>query len=115
VKGYFTYRGWASILELVTQPLTGENTMSSESTQPAVWARGLTRSFGKMMAVDHVDLNIMPGEFYGLLGQNGAGKTTTIRMIVGLLRPDSGETGIETFNTWESPTEVKARIGVLPE
>lgn len=87
-----------------------------ESTpKAAVWANGLTRSFGKHVAVDHVDLAIAPGEFYGLLGQNGAGKTTTIRMIVGLLRPDSGSAGIAEFDTWQSPTEVKARIGVLPE
>jgi ABC-2 type transport system ATP-binding protein len=68
-----------------------------------------------MTAVDQVDLAIQPGEFYGLLGQNGAGKTTTIRMIVGLLRPDAGRAGIGEFDTWKSPTEVKARIGVLPE
>jgi ABC-2 type transport system ATP-binding protein len=82
---------------------------------PAVWAKGLTRRFGKTTAVDDVDLAIQPGEFYGLLGQNGAGKTTTIRVIVGLLRPDSGRVGIGEFDTWKSPTEVKSRIGVLPE
>ena len=82
---------------------------------PAVWARGLVRRFGKTVAVDRVDLNIAPGEFYGLLGQNGAGKTTTIKTIVGLLRPDEGRVGIGEFDTWQHPTEVKARIGVLPE
>jgi ABC-2 type transport system ATP-binding protein len=80
-----------------------------------VWAKGLTRRFGKTVAVDEVDLAIKPGEFYGLLGQNGAGKTTTIRMIVGLLRPDAGSAGIGAHDTWQSPTEVKSRIGVLPE
>jgi ABC-2 type transport system ATP-binding protein len=80
-----------------------------------VWARGLVRKFGKTIAVDHVDLSIGVGEFYGLLGQNGAGKTTTIKSIVGLLRPNEGTVGIGEFNTWQSPTEVKARIGVLPE
>jgi ABC-2 type transport system ATP-binding protein len=99
----------------VTQPLSDEQLTISDTSGPAVWAKGLTRKFGKMTAVDSVDLAIMPGEFYGLLGQNGAGKTTTIRMIVGLLRPDSGEAGIGEFNTWTQPTEVKARIGVLPE
>jgi ABC-2 type transport system ATP-binding protein len=68
-----------------------------------------------MTAVDNVDLTILPGEFYGLLGQNGAGKTTTIKTIVGLLRPDAGTVGIGEFDTWKSPTEVKSRIGVLPE
>jgi ABC-2 type transport system ATP-binding protein len=83
--------------------------------EPAVWARGLVRKFGKKTAVDHVDLSIQPGEFYGLLGQNGAGKTTTIKSIVGLLRPTEGTVGIGEFDTWKSPTEVKSRIGVLPE
>ncbi|HEX6947726.1 MAG TPA: ABC transporter ATP-binding protein [Acidimicrobiia bacterium] len=86
-----------------------------EAPRPAVWAQGLTRRFGKHVAVDHVNLAIEAGEFYGLLGQNGAGKTTTIRMIVGLLRPDSGSSGIGEYDTWRDPKEVKARIGVLPE
>jgi ABC-2 type transport system ATP-binding protein len=99
----------------VTQRLTDEPVIGAAHSPPAVWARGLVRRFGKTVAVDHVDLSIGAGEFYGLLGQNGAGKTTTIKTIVGLLRPNEGRVGIGEFDTWESPTEVKARIGVLPE
>jgi ABC-2 type transport system ATP-binding protein len=99
----------------VTQPLVDSPATDSAGALPAVWARSLVRKFGKTVAVDHVDLAIAPGEFYGLLGQNGAGKTTTIKTIVGLLRPDEGSVGIGEFDTWKSPTEVKARIGVLPE
>ncbi|MDX1468116.1 MAG: ABC transporter ATP-binding protein [Acidimicrobiia bacterium] len=99
----------------MTRPITEKSPTRADKDVPAVWARGLTRSFGKTVAVSDVDLSIAPGEFYGLLGQNGAGKTTTIKAIVGLLRPDSGEVGIGEFNTWTHPTEVKARIGVLPE
>lgn len=80
-----------------------------------MWTVGLTRKFGKSTAVDQLNLEIHKGEFYGLLGQNGAGKTTTIKMIVGLLRPNEGRAGIAEFDTWESPIEVKRRIGVLPE
>jgi ABC-2 type transport system ATP-binding protein len=98
----------------VTKPLIVPEALES-FTKPAVWAKGLTRKFGKKIAVNNLDLSIEPGEFYGLLGQNGAGKTTTIKSIVGLLRPTAGAVGIGDFNTWESPTEVKARIGVLPE
>ena len=86
-----------------------------DTQQPAVWARGLTRKFGNKVAVDNMDLTVMPGEFYGLLGPNGAGKTTTIKMIVGLLRPDAGTAGIGPHNTWDDPTAAKSRIGVLPE
>jgi ABC-2 type transport system ATP-binding protein len=82
---------------------------------PAVWARGLVRRFGKALAVDGIDLSIQAGQFYGLLGQNGAGKTTTIKMIVGLLRPTAGSSGIGDYDTWRQPLEVKRRIGVLPE
>ena len=99
----------------MTQPLTEDHTAEQLETPPAVWAHGLVRKFGKTVAVDHVDLSIKAGEFYGLIGQNGAGKTTTIKVLVGLLRPDEGSVGIGKFDTWKSPTEVKARIGVLPE
>lgn len=99
----------------MTQPLTEEHLAESHESRPAVWTNGLVRKFGKTVAVNDVTLNIRPGEFYGLLGQNGAGKTTTIKVIVGLLRPDEGTVGIGEYNTWKSPTEVKSRIGVLPE
>jgi ABC-2 type transport system ATP-binding protein len=87
----------------------------TSNAQPAVWAEGLVRRFGKKTAVDGVDLSVEPGEFYGLLGPNGAGKTTTIKMIVGLLRPHAGRAGIGEHDTWTSPIEAKRRIGVLPE
>ncbi|HKX73875.1 MAG TPA: ABC transporter ATP-binding protein [Acidimicrobiia bacterium] len=102
-------------MDLITSPLSDAVPITGQGNPPAVWARSLTRVFGKEMAVDHIDLAIQPGEFYGLLGQNGAGKTTTIKMIVGLLRPTTGTGGIGEFDTWRHPLEVKRRIGVLPE
>ncbi len=97
--------------------MTSETSTDAAHPNPpaAVWARGLVRKFGKSTAVDGLDLDIAPGEFYGLLGQNGAGKTTTIKMIVGLLRPTEGTAGIGEHATWEDPIAVKRRIGVLPE
>ena len=97
--------------------MTSETSTDAAHQKPpaAVWARGLVRRFGKSTAVDGLDLDIAPGEFYGLLGQNGAGKTTTIKMIVGLLRPTEGTAGIGEHATWEDPIAVKRRIGVLPE
>lgn len=97
--------------------MTSETSDDAASTTSlsAVWAKGLVRRFGKTTAVDGLDLDIAPGEFYGLLGQNGAGKTTTIKMIVGLLRPTDGTAGIGAHETWKDPIAVKRRIGVLPE
>ena len=56
----------------------------------AIQAEGLTKRYGKTLALDSLDLSIEPGEVYGYLGPNGAGKTTTIRCLLGIHRPTSG-------------------------
>ncbi len=55
-----------------------------------VEARGLVKRYGDIVAVDHVDLTVEPGDVYGYLGPNGAGKTTSLRMLLGLIRPTEG-------------------------
>jgi ABC-2 type transport system ATP-binding protein len=72
---------------LMVQPLFG----TPSATPAAVVASGLRKSFGKVRAVDGVDLHIRPGEIVAFLGPNGAGKTTTIDMLLGLGNPDSGD------------------------
>ncbi len=67
----------------------------------------------EILAVDGLSFTIRPGEVYGLLGPNGAGKTTSIRMIVGLLRPDSGYAEVDGVRTLDAPQEVKSRIGLV--
>jgi sodium transport system ATP-binding protein len=67
----------------------------------------------EILAVDRLSFSIGQGEVYGLLGPNGAGKTTSIRMIVGLLRPDSGYAEVDRFRTLDAPEEVKSRIGLV--
>src|SRR3954451_20814935 len=67
-------------------------------------------SGAKIVAVDGISFVVPPGEVYGLLGPNGAGKTTTIRMIVGLLRPDSGYAEVAGFRTSDAPDEVQSRV-----
>jgi ABC-2 type transport system ATP-binding protein len=57
---------------------------------PAIEARGLVKRYGRITAVDDVDLTVSAGDVYGYLGPNGAGKTTTLRMALGLIRPDAG-------------------------
>ena len=57
---------------------------------PAIAAHDLSRSFNGFTAVDHIDLVVEPGQFFGFLGPNGAGKSTTIKMMTGLLAPTTG-------------------------
>jgi sodium transport system ATP-binding protein len=72
------------------------------------------RSGGRdVLAVDSVSFEISPGEAYGLLGPNGAGKTTTLRMVLGLIPPDSGYAEVAGYRTTESPRDVKRQIGFV--
>ena len=82
---------------------------------PAVETIELTRRFDKKVAVDHLNLRVDEGEFFGFLGPNGAGKSTTIKMIVGLLRPTSGTAKIGGVDMWQEPIRAKQQLGVLPE
>ncbi len=82
---------------------------------PAVELIGLTKSFGPKIAVDHLDLTVHEGEFFGFLGPNGAGKSTTIKLMCGLLRPTAGLARVTGFDVQRDPLEVRRRIGVLPE
>jgi linearmycin/streptolysin S transport system ATP-binding protein len=79
-----------------------------------ILARDLRKSYGSVTAVDGVSLEVRRGETLGLLGPNGAGKTTTIHLLVGTLKPDSGEVEIDGTS---DPTRPKARrsIGVAPQ
>jgi len=67
----------------------------------------------EVLAVDGVSFTVSHGEVFGLLGPNGAGKTTTLRMVIGLLRPDSGFAEIDGFRTSQDANNVKARIGLV--
>jgi ABC-2 type transport system ATP-binding protein len=78
-------------------------------------ARGLTKRYGAMIAVDHVDLAVEAGEVVGLLGPNGAGKTTTILMLLGLTEPSEGSVRILGRDPLRQPLEVKREAGYLPD
>jgi len=82
---------------------------------PAVATEGLTRRFDQLLAVDHLDLTVARGAFYGLLGSNGAGKTTMIRMLTTLLPPTSGTARVSGFDVVRQPREVRRRIGYVPQ
>jgi len=76
---------------------------------------GLTKRFGEITAVDHIDFEVRKGEIFGFLGPNGAGKTTTIRILTGIIKPDSGEAIILGYDILRNPLKAKQFIGVVPE
>ncbi|HKO63537.1 MAG TPA: ABC transporter ATP-binding protein [Pyrinomonadaceae bacterium] len=84
-------------------------------TTPAVQTFDLVRRFQDFVAVDHLNLTVDRGSFFGFLGPNGAGKSTTIKMLTGLLAPTSGRMLVLGRDLNAEPLEVKRRIGVVPE
>ena len=82
---------------------------------PIIQASGLTKRFGKLVAVGGVTLEVEAGQVFGFLGPNGAGKTTTIRMLTGLVRPTTGSALVAGFDVVQEPREVKRRVGYLAE
>jgi len=76
---------------------------------------GLTKNFGDLVAVDHMELSIPEGTIFGLLGPNGAGKSTTTRLLSTLLRPTAGTAVVGGFDIIEDPVSVRQITGVLPE
>ena len=87
----------------------------ASSTQPAVETLELVKQFGDFVAVDHINLKVQRGSFFGFLGPNGAGKSTTIKMLTGLLAPTSGKLRVLGLDITEQPIDVKKKIGVVPE
>ena len=84
----------------------------SAEAAAAITARGLTRTFGEVTAVDALDLTIHRGEIYGLLGPNGAGKSTTIKMLCTLLAPSGGKGQVAGLDIATRAKDVRLRIGV---
>jgi ABC-2 type transport system ATP-binding protein len=80
---------------------------------PAVIARGLTKRYGDVLAVDRLELDIASGQFFGLLGPNGSGKTTTIHMLSTLLRPSAGSAIVAGHDVTLKPVAVRGAIGVV--
>lgn len=77
--------------------------------------RQLTRHFGDTIAVNHISLTVNAGELFGFLGTNGAGKTTTMRMMVGLLKPSSGQALINGYDIQTEPMRAKRCFGYLAQ
>ena len=75
----------------------------------------LVKKFGSFTAVDSINLQIHPGDFFGFIGQNGAGKTTTIKMITGLYSPTSGSVLINGSDITTEPVKAKSQLGYIPD
>lgn len=75
----------------------------------------LSKKFAKTVAVDHIDIDVPPGEVMGFLGPNGAGKTTTIRMMAGLMKPDTGTIILGGYDLAKEPEKAKALTGFVPD
>src|SRR5205823_2356991 len=100
----------------ISTSLTEQNLLQhTPSMSAAIIARDLVRIFGQKTAVNHLNLTVQRGEFFGFLGPNGAGKSTTIKMMTGLLRPTSGSVEVGGVDVWKKPLQARALMGVLPE
>src|SRR5919204_179230 len=85
---------------------------AAHEKEPILRVRGLTRTFGGLVAVNDVSFDIYPGEIYGLIGPNGAGKTTVINMLSGLLPPTQGSVEFRGHRIEHSPAHRIAALGI---
>jgi ABC-2 type transport system ATP-binding protein len=79
-----------------------------------VRTEGLSKVFGDVVAIDHLDLELHRGEVFGYLGPNGAGKTTTLRLLLGLLHPTAGTATVLDLNPWVDTVQLHRRIAYVP-
>ena len=87
---------------------------TADGTRPAVEIHGLAKTFGRTKALDGLDLTVAPGDITGFLGPNGAGKSTTIRVLLGLLRANSGTVRLLGGDPWRDAVALHRRIAYVP-
>lgn len=85
------------------------------TSQNMIEINSLTKRFGKITALNELNLNVKKGELLGIIGPNGAGKTTAIRIISCILHPDQGQVKVGGYDVLKNPLEIKSMIGYLPE
>jgi ABC-2 type transport system ATP-binding protein len=88
---------------------------TQEPARCAIETFDLTRTFGEVKAVDHLNLRVRQGIIFGLLGPNGAGKSTAIKMLTTLLQPTSGTAHVAGYDIVQSPAAVRRNIGYVPQ
>ena len=95
--------------------MTATGAAAASPAGAAIEARGLTKRFGSILALDRLDLAVPRGSIFGLLGPNGAGKTTTIRILAGLARPTSGSASVAGVPVGLGQPELRRRLGYLDQ
>jgi ABC-2 type transport system ATP-binding protein len=85
------------------------------NSEYAVELKGVVKRYTEILAVNQVDLTIKTGEIFGLLGPNGSGKSTTMKMLLGLVQPDSGSVTVLGIDVQKDPVAVKKLVGYVPE
>src|SRR5688500_17086066 len=88
---------------------------NTQSPTPMIEVSELTKRYRDRVAIDALNFSVKEGEILGFLGPNGAGKSTTMKILTGFLPPTEGTARVAGFDVFESPLEVKRRIGYLPE
>ena len=88
---------------------------ASSNHEIAIEAKGLTKVFDKITAVDRLDLRVARGELYGLVGPDGAGKTTIMRLLASVMVPTSGKARVAGFSPIDEPERVKEKIGYMSQ
>jgi len=88
---------------------------TAQNQESPILVQNLTKRFGVFTAVDHVNFSVQAGEVFGWLGPNGAGKTTTIRMLLGLIKPTSGNAFVSGFNSATQTKSVHAHVGYMSQ
>ena len=87
----------------------------ANTSQPAIVANGLVKSFGSIHAVDHLSFDVREGEIFGLVGPDGAGKTTTLRMLAGVMPPDRGSATVAGIDVVHDPEGAKHYLSYMPQ
>lgn len=105
----------ASLTPVVTAPIDTAALPAADDNVLAISSTELTKRYGSLTAVDHIDLAVPRGSIYGLIGPNGAGKSTTIAMIATLLRPSSGSLRVLGHDPVSDPRTVRQRLGYMPD
>jgi len=84
-------------------------------TEPVISTSNLTKVYGDLTAVNHVNLTVEKGALFGLLGPNGSGKSTMIKMLTGQIRPTEGTATVLDLDIRQNPIGIRDRVGIIPE